>query len=153
MKTTTNTFHLVHEPKVIKFNYSLSFSVLLIFWNTRWSLVFVLLWWKRTEIRNDLTIKLVHNKKILCQEIVYHLFYSINLKLNLDGFEFNSRNIWFILPIKSLRFVLTFILNRREGCCIQYVARLDNKFLWTLWTVYLRCVLYCDCKYLRCNCR
>lgn len=103
----------------------------MIFWNTRWSLVFVLLWWKRTEIRNDLTIKLVHNKKILCQEIVYHLFYSINLKLNLDGFEFNSRNIWFILPIKSLRFFLTFILNRREGCCIQSVARLDNKFLWT----------------------
>lgn len=30
-------------------------------------------------------------------KIVYHLFYSIDLELKLDGFEFNSQNIWFIL--------------------------------------------------------
>lgn len=39
---------------------------------------------------------LVNNREIfyLYSEIVYHLFYSFNLELKLDGFEFNFQNIW-----------------------------------------------------------
>ena len=38
---------------------------------------------------------LVNNREIfyLYSEIVYHLFYSFNLELKLDGFEFNFQNI------------------------------------------------------------
>lgn len=53
---------------------------------------------RRSEVKLEMILQLnlyIIKKQIpyLYRKIVYHLFYSINLELKLDGLEFNSQNI------------------------------------------------------------
>ena len=69
-------------------------------------------------------------------KIVYHLFYSINLELKLDGLEFNSQNIWFILLFWN----------------VATLAVLDLKHFLLTWrrALHSSCGVYII-KYLNCN--
>lgn len=63
------------------------------------------------EMILQLNLYIIKQIPYLCLKIVYHLFYSINLELKLDGLEFNSQNIWFILLLLLWKVVTLAVLG------------------------------------------